>query len=111
MPPFSPSTCASAASRNGIRRPIRGLTDETHSSLFDGTPQLVVIRMFVAPIPVLLLRFVLLFLVFTIGLVPFRQKTSVGTVFAVVPVVIVLVVPVIDSNLNAGLLRCCGGHQ
>jgi hypothetical protein len=22
MPPFSPSTCASAASRNGIRRPI-----------------------------------------------------------------------------------------
>jgi hypothetical protein len=33
MPPFSPSTCASAASRNGIRRPIGRTTYQSHKRL------------------------------------------------------------------------------
>jgi hypothetical protein len=52
---------------------------------------LVVVWMFVAPIPVTILRFVVLFVVFTIGLVLFRKITSVGAIFLSVPVVIILV--------------------
>jgi hypothetical protein len=97
--------------RCAFRRPIRGVTDETHSSLFDEPLSLIVIGMFVAPIPVLRLRFVVLFVVLTISFMLFREISSVGAVFIVIPVVIVLVATVIDPNLNAGLLRCCGGDH
>jgi len=71
------------------------------------TPCLVVIGMTVAPIPVLVLMFVALFLVHAIMLVPFCQISSVRMIFAVVPVMVVMVARVVDSNLNAGFLRCC----
>ena len=65
------------------------------------------IGMTVAPIPVLVLMFVALFLVRAIMLVPFCQISSVRMIFAVVPVVVVMVARVVDSNLNAGFLRRC----
>jgi hypothetical protein len=34
-----------------------------------------------------------------------------GAVFVVIPVVIVLVLSIVDSELNAGLLRCRSGHN
>ena len=69
------------------------------------------IWMLVAPIPVLFLRFVVLFVVLTISLVLFREISSVRAVFTFVPVVIVLVFTVIDSNLSVGFLGCWGGHH
>lgn len=67
--------------------------------------------MFVAPIPICSLRFVVLSVVLKIDLVPLRKKTSVGAVFAIIPVVIVAMVLVINSNLNVGVLRRCGGRH
>jgi len=71
------------------------------------TPCLVVIGMTVAPIPVLVVMFVALFLVRAIMLVPFCQISSVRMIFAVVPVMVVIVARVVDSNMNAGFLRRC----
>jgi hypothetical protein len=59
---------------------------------FRETPFLIVIWMAVAPVPVVILKFVVLFFVRAINLVPFCQVASVGAVFAVIPVVIVMVV-------------------
>src|SRR6202035_729059 len=70
------------------------------------TPCLIVIWMAVAPVPVILVMFVVLFVVGTIVLVPFCQIASVGAVFAVIPVVVVVVVGVIHSDLHAGFWRC-----
>jgi hypothetical protein len=44
---------------------------------------------------------------------PLREKTSIGAVFAIIPVVIVAVilVLVLSTNLDVGLLRYCGGHH
>ena len=69
------------------------------------TPCLVMTGMTVAPIPVLVLMFVALFLVHAIMLVPFCQISSVRMIFAVVPVMVVTVVAVVDPDLYAGLLR------
>jgi len=41
----------------------------------------------------------------------FGQITPVGAVFAVIPVVIITVVPIIDSNLDAGVLRSGGRND
>ena len=64
-----------------------------------------------APVPVMLLMFGFLFVVRAIILVPFGQVASVGVFFAVIPVVIIPVVSIIDSDLNAGFLRCCSGYD
>jgi hypothetical protein len=45
-----------------------------------------------APVPIISLMFVVLFVVRAIILVPFRQVSSIGAIFAVVPVVVVVVV-------------------
>jgi hypothetical protein len=67
--------------------------------------------MTVAPIPVLALPFLVLFHIHTISLVPFGQITAVRVVFTVIPVVVVPVVSIIDSDLNAGALRFWGGRD
>jgi hypothetical protein len=73
------------------------------------TPFLIVIWMAVTPVPVIVLKFVVLFFIRAINLVPFCQVASVGAVFAVIPVVIVMVVRVVDSDLNTGFLWYCSG--
>ena len=65
------------------------------------------IRVAVAPVPVIVLTFVVLFLVRAIILVPFCQISSVCVVFAVIPVVVVTVARIVDSDLNVGFLRRC----
>ena len=69
---------------------------------------LIAIWMGVAPIPVGLLLFVALFIVCAIILVIVCQVAAVGVIFAVVPIVIVMVARIVDSDLNAGLWRRCG---
>ena len=64
-----------------------------------------------APVPVMLLMFVLLFVVRAIILVPFGQVASVGVFFAVIPVVIIPVVSIVDSELNTCFLRCCSSYD
>ncbi|HKN61239.1 MAG TPA: cyclic nucleotide-binding domain-containing protein [Candidatus Acidoferrales bacterium] len=61
---------------------------------------LVVVRMAVAPIPVVSLHGVVLVVVLTIVPVLFRQITPVGAVFMVVPVVVIAVVSIVDSDLH-----------
>jgi hypothetical protein len=46
-----------------------------------------------------------------ISLVLFRQVASVRAIFAVIPIMVVVMVPIVDSNLNAGVLWPCGGHD
>ena len=57
------------------------------------------------------LYFVILFIVLTISKVLFHQVTSTRVVFVVIPVVVVLVVTIVGSNLNAGALMCGCGHD
>jgi len=61
--------------------------------------------MTVAPIPIVPLHSVVLPVVLTIGPVFCRQVTPVGAVLVVVPVVVITVVPIIDSHLDAAFLR------
>jgi len=72
---------------------------------------LVSIWMTVTPIPVLVLVFVVLFGICTIGLVLFGQVSAVRVVLTIIPIMIVLVVPIVDSDLNAGLLGCGSSHS
>jgi len=65
---------------------------------------LIAVRMAVAPIPVVPLLSVVLPVVLTITPVLFRQVTPVGAVFGVVPVMVITVVPIADSDLDTGLL-------
>ncbi len=88
-----------------FRHPVRNATDGICSSLPDGISSLIAIWMTVAPIPVVPLGSVVLSLILTIVPVPFYQVTPVSMVFAVIPVVIGVMVPVVDSNLNDGLRR------
>jgi len=67
--------------------------------------------MSVAPIPVVPLRSIVLPVVFTITPVLFCQITPVSTVFAVVPVMVIAVVPIVDSNLDAVFLSFGFGHN
>ena len=43
--------------------------------------------------------------------VVFRKEMPPGAVFVVIPIVVVLVIPIIDSNPNARLLRYRDGHN
>jgi len=65
----------------------------------------------VAPVPIVPLHSVVLSLVRAITPVLFRQVTSVGAVFAIVPVMVIAVVPIVDSHLGAGLLGFGFGHN
>ena len=67
--------------------------------------------MTVAPIPVLTLRSAVLSVIHTIRLVPFFQVMPVRAFFPVIPVMVVLVVAVVDSELNADVLRRRSGHN
>ena len=64
-----------------------------------------------APIPVVPLRSVVLPVVLTIPPVLCRQVAPVGAVLVVVPVVVIAVVPIIDSHLDAAFLRSGMGHD
>ncbi len=61
------------------------------------------------PVPVSGLLSAILFVVRAIILMPFYQIASVGVVFAVIPVVVVTVMRIIDSNLN--FLRCRSSYN
>jgi hypothetical protein len=67
--------------------------------------------MSVAPIPVVPLHVMVLPVVFPIIPVFYDQVMPVGVVLAIVPVVIIMVAVVIDSNLDVGLLGSGFGHD
>jgi hypothetical protein len=67
------------------------------------------VRMAVAPFPVIPLLFLLEFVVFPVLFVPLLQIMPVGAILTLVPVVIVLVVPIVNSYLD--VLRRPGGHH
>lgn len=56
----------------------------------------------------MLLVLVLPVLVRDIRVMAFLLVVPVSTVFAVIPVVVVMVMRVVDANLNSGILRRCG---
>ena len=95
---------------NGFRGASWRLTDLRYSAALY-RPSLIAVRMTVAPIPVTPLRSVVLPVVFTITPVLFCQVTPVGAVFAVVPVMVITVVPIVDSDLHAGILSFGFGHN
>ena len=64
-----------------------------------------------APIPVVLLDAIVLSLVLTIVPVPRREVTPVGAIFTVIPIVIIPMVPIIDADLDAAVLRFRAGHD
>jgi len=72
---------------------------------------LIVVRMTVAPIPVVLLHSIALPVIHTITPMLFYQVAPVGLVFAAVPVMVITVVPIVDSDLHAGLLSFGFGHN
>jgi hypothetical protein len=67
--------------------------------------------MTVAPIPVVFLLSVVLPVVLAVAPVPFFQVTPVGMVFVVVPVMVIAVISIVDSHLDAGLLSFGSGHN
>jgi hypothetical protein len=100
--------------------PVTGYTS-THHNLVTPVSLFVVVisvsafvlavRMSVAIIPVAFLLSVVLLIVLTIVLVPFLQIASIGVVFVIVPVMIITMVPIVDSDLDPGLLRSGAGHE
>jgi hypothetical protein len=72
---------------------------------------LIAVRMTVAPIPIVPLHCVVLPVVLTIRPVFCRQVTPVGAVLVVVPIVVITVVPIIDSHLDAAFLRSRMSHD
>jgi hypothetical protein len=64
-----------------------------------------VIWMIVTPLPIMLLRPVALATVRAILSMLLGKITAVRVVFTVIPVVIILVVAIVDSDLYAGVLR------
>ena len=67
--------------------------------------------MIVAPLPVIVLRFVILVLVHDIGMVPSFEVIPVSVLFVIIPVVVVAVVPILDADLHAGFLRPGSGQD
>jgi hypothetical protein len=61
--------------------------------------------MLVAPLPIVILRFAILLAVLTVLSPLLRQIIPLSAIFLIVPVVIVAVVPIIDSDLHAAFLR------
>jgi hypothetical protein len=82
----------------GSRRAVRITADDTHGRLWEECT-LVVIRMGVAPRPVISLRLAVLLRVHAIGSVILHKVASIGMVFTVIPVVIIVMIPVEYSNL------------
>jgi hypothetical protein len=70
---------------------------------------LIVIRVAMAPVPVMLLVAMLPVLVRNVRVVALLLVVPIGTVFPVIPVVVVMVMRVVNANLNPGILRrgCC----
>jgi hypothetical protein len=92
------------------------VTDKTYFWLSEiSSPDLVtlpvLIWMAVAPIPVFRLLSLLCLREFVRLPVVFRKEHPPLLVFVVIPVVIILVVPIVDSDLNAGLLGYGAGHN
>jgi hypothetical protein len=88
--------------------------------MLDGAPDgiaetlvsyLIAVWMAMAPVPVIALLSAALPVVFAIVSMLIREIASIGAILAVVPIVIVLVIPIIDSDLDAGLLRRRAGHH
>jgi len=67
--------------------------------------------MTVAPIPVVSLRFVVLPVVRAITPVLCCQVTPIRAVFVVVPVMVITVFPIVDSDLGSVLLSFGFGHN
>src|ERR1700739_749606 len=81
------------------------------SSIQNEICSLIVVRVRVAPVPVMLLVAVLAVFVGNIRIVAFLLVVPVGTVFTVIPVVIVVVMRVVDANLDMLFLRRCSGRE
>jgi len=64
-----------------------------------------------APIPIVPLHSLVLPVVLTITPVLFCQVTPVGALFVVVPVMVIAVVTIVVSDLDAGLLSLGLGHN
>ena len=64
-----------------------------------------------APAPVVVLCSAWLIGIHAISLMVFVQVATVCAVFMIIPVVIVLMVPVVDSDLDTGILGLRGGHD
>src|ERR1035437_7371730 len=100
-----------------LRGPVRKVTDGTYfllpyvSSSDKLTLLSLIIWMVVAPIPVLRLLRLWRLLEFVRLLLVFREVLPPGAIFVVIPVVIILMVFIVDSDLNAGLLRYGDGHN
>ncbi len=58
-----------------------------------------------APMPIVALYATVLPLVLAIAAVLFDEVTPVGAVFAVIPIMVVAIIPVINSDLNTAVLR------
>jgi hypothetical protein len=72
-------------------------------------PWLIVISMTVAPVPVIMLILMFLMLVGEVSLVAFILVGPVGAVLAFVPIVIVAVPRVVDTDLDMFIVGCCSG--
>jgi len=64
-----------------------------------------------SPVPVMLLRSVVLLVVFTISFMSCFQIMPVRPIFVIIPVMVITVVPIVDPNLDAALLRSRVGHD
>jgi hypothetical protein len=62
-----------------------------------------------APVPIIVLLFVALFVERTIILVMVCQVTAVGMIFAIIPIVVVMVARIVDPDLSARFLWRCSG--
>jgi hypothetical protein len=80
-------------------------------TLLSSRSSLIAVRMTVAPIPVVPLHAVVLPVVLTITPALCCQVTPVGALFVVVPVMVIAVVLIVDSDLHAGLLRFRLGYN
>ncbi len=70
---------------------------------------LIAVWMTVPPIPVVPLRPVVLPVVVNIS--PVYQITPIRAVFVVIPIMVITVVPIVDSYLHAGVLGSGAGHD
>ena len=62
------------------------------------------------PVPIIVLLFAALFIVRAIILVVFCQVSSVRMIFTIIPIVVVMVARIVDSDLNTAFLWRCGAH-
>jgi hypothetical protein len=67
--------------------------------------------MAVAPLPVMVLDFVVLVLVDNISVVMNHKVIPVSAVFVIVPIVVVVMVPIVDADLHVGFLGLWSSHD